>query len=90
MGYSAPTSWATAPLVGNFLAVVRSRKARELACDIEEGHRSTALAHLANASYRAGRSLVVDRQAENFGGDAEANRYLTHGYREPFVVPAEA
>jgi len=40
---------------GNFLKVVRSRKASELHADILEGHQSTALCHVGNISYRLGR-----------------------------------
>jgi predicted dehydrogenase len=38
----------------NFLAAVRSRKPTDLSCDIEEGHLSASLCHLANISYRLG------------------------------------
>src|SRR5688572_27026567 len=47
----------TAPLVANFLSAVRSRRRADLTGDIEEGHLSAALCHLANASYRTGRAL---------------------------------
>jgi predicted dehydrogenase len=36
----------------NFINAVRSRKATDLSCDIEEGHLSAALCHLGNISYR--------------------------------------
>jgi hypothetical protein len=39
----------------NFLRAVRSRKASELRADVLEGHRSTALCHIGNISYRLGR-----------------------------------
>lgn len=38
----------------NFLSAVRSRKVTDLRADVLEGHLSTALVHLANASYRVG------------------------------------
>ncbi|HWQ54710.1 MAG TPA: Gfo/Idh/MocA family oxidoreductase [Bryobacteraceae bacterium] len=71
----------------NFIACVRSRKREDLHCEILEGHMSTALCHLANIAFRTGRKLTFDPAAETFPGDAEANRYLTRKYREPFVVP---
>jgi predicted dehydrogenase len=71
----------------NFLTCVRSRKTEDLHCDILEGHLSTALAHLANASYRLGRNLTFDPKTETFPGDAEANALLTRKYREPYVLP---
>jgi predicted dehydrogenase len=76
----------------NFIKCVRSRKKEELTAPIEEGHISCALVHLANASYRLGRSLHVDPGTEQVIGDEEANRLLSggdRGYRAPFVVPDE-
>jgi hypothetical protein len=46
-------------------------------CDIEQGHLSTTLCHLANISFRTGRKLVFDPAQERFVNDDEANRYLT-------------
>lgn len=40
----------------NFISAVRSRNVGDLRADILEGHLSTALVHLANASYRVGTS----------------------------------
>ncbi len=74
----------------NFLACVRSRKKDELNAPIEEGHISSTLVHLANVSYRLGRTLNFDPATEQVIGDAEANRLLRdgdRGYREPYVVP---
>jgi predicted dehydrogenase len=79
--------WATKPHIANFLGAVRSRKREQLTCDIEEGRLSTALVHLANTSYRLGRSLHFDPAADNYGSDTEANRYVSRNYRKPFVVP---
>ena len=39
---------------GNFIKGVRSRKVEDLNCDIEEGHISSALCHMANISYQLG------------------------------------
>ena len=41
----------------NFLEAVRSGKDQDLHSDIHEGHLSTSLCHLANISYRVGRSI---------------------------------
>jgi predicted dehydrogenase len=79
--------WSTLPHVENFLKAVRSRKRSDLNCDILEGHISATLCHLANTSYRLGRSLEFDAEAENFGSDSEANAMLKRNYREGFVVP---
>lgn len=71
----------------NFIAALRSGKREELACDIAEGHLSSALPHLANISFRLGRELAFDGAREKFFGDDEANRMLTREYRQPYVVP---
>jgi predicted dehydrogenase len=71
----------------NFTDCVRSRKVEDLACDIQEGHYSAALCHLANISYRLGRKLVFNPETEKFVGDAEANKFLTREYRKPYVLP---
>ena len=71
----------------NFIAAVRSRKPEMLNAEIEEGHHSTVLAHLANISYRLGRTLTFDPKTETFPGDKEANGYLGRKYRSPYVVP---
>ena len=71
----------------NFIDAVRSRDRSRLHCDIEEGHRSTVLGHLANVSYRVGQSLNFDPSTEQFLGNEEANALLTRDYRAPYVVP---
>ena len=71
----------------NFIQAVRSRKKEELNAEIEEGHLSAALCHLANVSYRLGRTINFDPKTETCGTDIEANRLLTREYRAPFVVP---
>ncbi|MBI2480349.1 MAG: Gfo/Idh/MocA family oxidoreductase, partial [Planctomycetia bacterium] len=48
----------------NFISAVRSRKASDLRADILDGHLSTALVHMANASYRVGTSHSADEVRE--------------------------
>lgn len=71
----------------NFIEAVRARDRSLLHCDIEEGHKSTVLGHLANISYRVGQSLNFDPASERFVGNEKANALVTRDYREPFVVP---
>jgi len=73
----------------NFVECVRSRRAEDLHCPIEEGHISTTLVHLANASYRLGRTLRFDPALEQVINDVEANQMLRANYRPPYVVPQE-
>ncbi len=72
---------------GNFIEAVKARNPELLNAPVEEGHLSSALCHLANVSYRAGRKLHFDPKAEKFIGDKEADMLLTREYRSPFVVP---
>jgi len=76
----------------NFVSCVISRKKEDLRAPIEEGHISAGLIHLANASYRLGRTLVFDPGSEQVKGDDQANYLLRdgdRGYRPPFVVPEQ-
>jgi len=69
-----------------------SRKKQDLRAPIEEGHVSCGLVHLANVSYRLGRTLVFDPEAQQVKNDHEANHLLRDGdreYRFPFVVPEQ-
>jgi predicted dehydrogenase len=70
----------------NFIDVVRSRKKENLNAPIEEGAISTTLVHLANISYRLGRTLHFDADKYICPGDAEATKMFTRNYRAPFVV----
>ena len=55
--------------------------------DIAHGHRSAALCHLANISYRVGnRHLHIDPTTETINNDAEANALLKVEYREPYTI----
>jgi hypothetical protein len=82
-----PASSAGGNNWANFIDVVRSRKLEEQNAPISEGAISTVLVHLANISYRLGRSIRFDPKTLTCPGDAEANRLLTRQYRAPYVVP---
>jgi hypothetical protein len=73
--------------VANFVEAVRAHKKEILHAEIEEGAASTVLVHLANISYRVGRTINFDSKTFTCIGDSEANKYLTREYRKPFVVP---
>jgi len=76
----------------NFIDVVRSRKMEDLHAPVEEGHISCTLVHLANASYRLGRTLNFNPDTEEVIGDEQANRLLREldrGYRRPFFIPED-
>jgi hypothetical protein len=74
----------------NFIQCVRSRKKEDIPAPIEEGHITATLIHLANASYRLGRTLRFDPVNQKVIGDEEANRLLggeDRGYRKGFTIP---
>jgi predicted dehydrogenase len=82
-----PSNKAGGDHYANFLGAVRSRKRGDLTAEIEEGAISTTLVHLANISYRVGRTLNFDAQSYSITGDKEANQLFTRNYRAGFVVP---
>jgi len=84
-----PSGKATGDHFANFIDCVRSRRAEDIHSPIEEGHISTTLVHLANASYRLGRTLRFDPAQEQVIDDEEANRLLRGSYRAPYLVPEE-
>ncbi|MGA3241449.1 MAG: Gfo/Idh/MocA family oxidoreductase [Bryobacteraceae bacterium] len=73
--------------VTNFVEAVRAHKKEMLHAEIEEGAASTVLVHLANISYRVGRTINFDSKTFTCIGDSEANKHLSREYRKPFVVP---
>jgi len=77
------------PHFDNFVAAVRSGKVGDLTADVEEGHKSSLMAHLGNISYRTGREVTYDPKTERITSDEKANELLTRTYRAPFVVSEE-
>ena len=71
----------------NFITAVRSRNRGELNAEIEEGAVSTTLVHLANISYKVGRTIHFDAASYSCTGDKEATAMFRREYRKPFVVP---
>jgi predicted dehydrogenase len=85
-----PTATGEGDHFQNFFDCVRSRKQEDLHAPVEEGLISAGTIHLANASYRLGRTLKFDPVKLEVTGDEEANKLLRdgdRGYREPYVVP---
>jgi predicted dehydrogenase len=72
----------------NFLECIRTRKRPN--ADVEIGHHSVLLCHLANISYRVGnQKLEFDERNETFKNNSEANKLIRRTYREPWVMPEE-
>lgn len=70
----------------NWLDCIRSRK--QPVADVEIGHRSITVCHLANITRAVGRPLRWDPAREQFIGDEQANRYLDRPRRKEFELPS--
>jgi hypothetical protein len=70
------------PHVRNFLDSMKTRALP--AGDIEIGHRSTAVCHLGNITYRTGQKILWDAKSEKITNSREANELLTRKYRAPW------
>ncbi|MDX9883597.1 MAG: Gfo/Idh/MocA family oxidoreductase [Prolixibacteraceae bacterium] len=75
---------STGNLIRNFLDCVKSRQSP--LCTLEEGHRSTSFAHLANIALATGEKLKWDAANERFTNSAEANTHLHYEYRRPWKL----
>lgn len=70
----------------NFIDCLKSRERPN--ADVEIGHLSACLIHLASVSYRVGgHKLKYDANAERFLNDDDANALVKRHYREPYVIP---
>ena len=84
-----PSGNSNADHYANFIDAVRSHDRASLNSEIEEGAVSSTVMHLANISYRVGRTIYFDADKMTCIGDNEANQLLTRDYRAPYVVPEE-
>ena len=74
----------------NFMDAVRSRNRAELNAEVEEGHYSSALCHLANIAYRAGETIRMDPEKETIVGNRKAKKMIDgsdRDYRKGYEVP---
>ncbi|MEO8027724.1 MAG: Gfo/Idh/MocA family oxidoreductase [Bryobacteraceae bacterium] len=71
----------------NFIEALKANKREVLNGEIEEGAISSILMHLANISYRVGRTIDFDHETFTCKGDPEANKLLRRNYRAPYIVP---
>lgn len=75
---------STSTLIRNFLDCIKSRQTP--LCPLEEGHRSTSFAHLANIALATGTRLLWDADKEQFTNSEEANNLLGYEYRKPWTL----
>lgn len=74
----------TQNLLDNFVECVQTR--RQPWCSLEDGHRSTTFAHLANISLKLQRRIEWDAENERITNIPEANDMLHYEYREPWSL----
>ena len=88
---SADFNWAdeSVPHFRNWIAAIRSGKHEDLNADVEEGHKSVTVCHLAKISQKLGRCVHFDPKTERFVNDPEADKFLKREYRAPYVVPEQ-
>lgn len=79
----------SAPHFSNWVKAMRSRKHEDLNADVEQGHLSTSICHLAKISCKLGRSVHFDPKTERFVNDPEADKFLKREYRAPYVIPEQ-
>ncbi len=77
--------WQAKYHMENWLECMRSRK--DPLADVEIGHRSISVCHLANITRHLGRKLEWNPEAERFTGDAEANDFLSRQRRKGYELP---
>lgn len=68
----------------NFLDCIKSRQRPN--ADVEDGHLSTSIAHLANIALWTRSRIDWDPRAERITNNDQANEYLHYQYREPWKL----
>ncbi len=77
--------WIARPHIQNWLDCIKTRQKPN--ADVEIGHRSISVCHLANIARELGRKLTWDPDRETFPGDDEANCYLDRPKRKGYELP---
>jgi predicted dehydrogenase len=77
--------WQAKYHMQDWLDSIKSRK--QPIADVEIGHRSISVCHIANITRQLGRRLRWDAEAEAFVADAEANDFLTRQRRKGYELP---
>jgi len=77
--------WQARYHMENWMACIKTRQ--KPVADVEIGHRSISIAHLANIARYLGRRLQWDPVREIFVGDDEANRLVERPQRPGFELP---
>jgi predicted dehydrogenase len=75
---------STSTLIRNFLDCIKTRQTP--LCTLEEAHRSTSFAHLANIALATKSRLLWDADKEQITNNKEANKLLHYEYRQPYKL----
>ncbi len=75
---------STSRLIRNFLDCIKTKETPW--CTLEDGHRSTSFAHLANIALKTGKRLEWNAEKEIFTNSTEANELLHYEYRKPWKL----
>ena len=70
--------------MGEWLTCIKTREKAN--ADVEIGHRSCTVCHIANIAIRLRRKLRWNPDAERFIGDDEANRWISRPMRSPWKL----
>ena len=81
---AVPLYKGTGGIYGDFIECVKTRE--QPFRDIGLAVNSVMLSHLGSIAYQQQRSLKWDSVAQEFPGDAEANRYMDRARREPWQL----
>jgi hypothetical protein len=77
--------WQARYHIEDWLNSIRTRK--DPIADVEIGHRSVSISHLANITRQLNRRLRWNPETEQFRDDAEANNYLVRQRRKGYELP---
>ena len=72
----------------NWIDCIRTRQ--KPVADVEIGHRSISVCHLANITRWVGRRLKWDPEKERFIGNEAANRFADRPHRKGYELPTPA
>jgi predicted dehydrogenase len=77
--------WQARYHIENWIECIKTRGVP--VADVEIGHRSISVCHLANIARELGRKLQWDPAKEQFVGDDEANQYVNRPRRKGYELP---
>ena len=71
----------------NFVGAVKSRKAEDLHCSIQDGAHVATVAQMGNISFKSGEKLMWDKAKGAFTDDAINKQYLMKEYHNGYELP---